>query len=127
MERWPVPCSTWMELTVPALYSYIDRWGVQQWRNHIQRPVNHSRTIFHFPCPFACLYTWAMAAPLDRPLDDRSDALKIPVVTLIAFSSIFVLLRLAVSARKRNFFLLTDHLLWTGHVRIAHNPFYTRF
>jgi hypothetical protein len=50
------------------------------------------------------------------PLDDRSNALKIPIVVLIVFSSIFVLLRLGVSLRSRNFFLLTDHFLWTGHV-----------
>jgi hypothetical protein len=54
----------------------------------------------------------------DLPLDDRSNALKIPIVVLIVFSSIFVLLRLGVSLRNRNFFLLTDHFLWTGHVRI---------
>jgi hypothetical protein len=53
------------------------------------------------------------------PLDDRSNALKIPIVVLIVFSSIFVLLRLGVSFRNRNFFLLTDHFLWTGHVSIT--------
>lgn len=50
------------------------------------------------------------------PLDDRSNALKIPIVTLIVFSSIFVILRLGISWRNRNFFLLTDHLLWPGFV-----------
>lgn len=50
-------------------------------------------------------------------LDDRSDALKIPIIVLIVFSSIFVILRLGVSIKNRNFFLLTDHLLWIGHVR----------
>ncbi|KAH7093308.1 Alpha/Beta hydrolase protein [Paraphoma chrysanthemicola] len=58
----------------------------------------------------------ASVSPQDLPLDDRSDALKIPIVTLITFSSIFVVLRLGVSIRNRNFFLLTDHFLWTGHV-----------
>jgi hypothetical protein len=56
------------------------------------------------------------------PLDNRSDALKIPIITLITFSSIFVLLRLGVSFRNRNFFLLTDHLLWTGHVSAQRIP-----
>ncbi|KAF2628837.1 hypothetical protein BU25DRAFT_365834 [Macroventuria anomochaeta] len=50
------------------------------------------------------------------PLDDRSNDLKIPIVTLIVFSSIFVSLRLYVSWKNRNFFQLTDHLLWTGHL-----------
>ncbi|KAF2036526.1 alpha/beta-hydrolase [Setomelanomma holmii] len=50
------------------------------------------------------------------PLDDRSDSLKIPIIVLIVFSSIFVLLRLGVSFRNRNWFLLTDHFLWTGHI-----------
>jgi hypothetical protein len=54
--------------------------------------------------------------PEGLPLDDRSDALKIPIVVLIVFSSIFVALRLGISWRNRNYFLLTDHLLWTGHV-----------
>ncbi|KAJ4315366.1 hypothetical protein N0V94_005993 [Neodidymelliopsis sp. IMI 364377] len=49
------------------------------------------------------------------PLDDRSKDLKIPIITLIIFSSTFVLLRLYVSCKHRNFFQLTDHLLWTGH------------
>jgi len=60
-----------------------------------------------------------MAAPVPPqglPLDDRSDALRIPIITLIVFSSIFVILRLGVSLRNRNFYLLTDHLLWTGHI-----------
>jgi hypothetical protein len=52
------------------------------------------------------------------PLDDRSNSLKITIVALIVFSSIFVLLRLGVSFRNRNFFLLTDHFLWTGHVSV---------
>ena len=50
------------------------------------------------------------------PLDDRSNDLKIPIITLITFSSIFVGLRLYVSLKNRNFFQLTDHFLWTGHV-----------
>jgi hypothetical protein len=54
--------------------------------------------------------------PKGLALDDRSNALKIPIITLIIFSSTFVLLRLIVSWRNRNYFLLTDHLLWTGHV-----------
>lgn len=54
--------------------------------------------------------------PAGLPLDDRSKDLKIPIVVLIIFSSIFVILRLCVSFRNRNFFQLTDHLLWTGHV-----------
>ena len=49
-------------------------------------------------------------------MDDRSNALKIPIIALIIFSSIFVLLRLGINFRNRNYFLLTDHLLWTGHV-----------
>ncbi|KAF2830826.1 hypothetical protein CC86DRAFT_283628 [Ophiobolus disseminans] len=53
--------------------------------------------------------------PQDLPLDDRSDALKIPIVVLIVFSSFFVILRLGVSIKNRNFLLLTDHFLWTGH------------
>lgn len=54
--------------------------------------------------------------PAGLPLDDRSKDLKIPIVVLIIFSSIFVILRLYVSFRNRNFYQLTDHLLWTGHV-----------
>ncbi|KAH4131240.1 hypothetical protein HBI81_005840 [Parastagonospora nodorum] len=54
--------------------------------------------------------------PPNLPLDSRSNALKIPIIVLVTFSSIFVLFRLGVSFRNRNFFLLTDHLLWTGHV-----------
>lgn len=54
--------------------------------------------------------------PPNLPLDSRSDALKIPIIVLVTFSSIFVLFRLGVSFRNRNFFLFTDHLLWTGHV-----------
>ncbi|KAH6633621.1 hypothetical protein C7974DRAFT_175493 [Boeremia exigua] len=50
------------------------------------------------------------------PIEDRSYDLKIPIVVLIVFSSIFVGLRLYVSWRNRNFFQLTDHFLWTGHV-----------
>ncbi|KAH7384660.1 Alpha/Beta hydrolase protein [Pyrenochaeta sp. MPI-SDFR-AT-0127] len=53
--------------------------------------------------------------PPGLPLDDRSNALKIPIITLIVFSSIFVALRLGISWKNRNYFLLTDHLLWTGH------------
>jgi hypothetical protein len=68
-----------------------------------------------------------MAAPPPNtteglPLDDRSNSLKITIVALIVFSSIFVILRLGVSFRNRNFFLLTDHLLWTGHVSIPAHP-----
>lgn len=51
------------------------------------------------------------------PLDDRSNNLKIPIITLIVFSSIFVGLRLWISWKNRNFFQLTDHFLWSGHVR----------
>jgi len=58
----------------------------------------------------------APAPPHGLPLDNRSDALRIPIVVLIVFSSIFVLLRLGVSIRNRNFYLLTDHLLWTGYI-----------
>lgn len=61
------------------------------------------------------------APPSGLPLDDRSNDLKIPIVTLIVFSSIFVFLRLGISWKNRNFFLLTDHLLWTGHVRGSDN------
>ncbi|KAF1831958.1 alpha/beta-hydrolase [Decorospora gaudefroyi] len=56
----------------------------------------------------------APAPPEGLPLDDRSNALKIPIITLIVFSSTFVGLRLGVSWKNRNYFLLTDHLLWTG-------------
>jgi hypothetical protein len=63
-------------------------------------------------------------APPNLPLDDRSNALKIPIVVLIIFSSVFVVLRLGVSIRNRNFFLITDHLLWTGHVN-AHGKLCT--
>jgi hypothetical protein len=57
------------------------------------------------------------AAPLQGlPLDDRSKDLKIPIITLIVFSSIFVISRLGVSWRNRSYFQLTDHFLWTGHV-----------
>ena len=59
----------------------------------------------------------APAAPLQGlPLDDRSKDLKIPIVTLIVFSSVFVILRLAVSWKNRSYFQLTDHFLWSGHV-----------
>ncbi|KAF3006815.1 hypothetical protein E8E13_010509 [Curvularia kusanoi] len=54
--------------------------------------------------------------PQGLPLDDRSKDLKIPIIALIVFSSIFVILRLYVSFRNRNFNQLTDHLLWTGHI-----------
>ncbi|EUC34371.1 hypothetical protein COCCADRAFT_35937 [Bipolaris zeicola 26-R-13] len=54
--------------------------------------------------------------PEGLPLDDRSNAIKIPLIVLIIFSSIFVAIRLGINWRNRNFFLLTDHLLWTGHV-----------
>jgi hypothetical protein len=60
-------------------------------------------------------------APQGLPLDNRSDSLKITIVALIAFSSIFVILRLGVSFRNRNFFLLTDHFLWVGHVSVPIN------
>lgn len=53
------------------------------------------------------------------PLDDRSNAIKIPLIVLIIFSSIFVAIRLGINWKNRNFFLLTDHLLWTGHVGVA--------
>jgi hypothetical protein len=58
--------------------------------------------------------------PQNLPLDDRSDSLKIPIIVLIVLSSIFVILRLGVSFRNRNFTLLTDHFLWTGHVSTIH-------
>ncbi|KAJ4989764.1 integral membrane protein [Stagonosporopsis vannaccii] len=59
----------------------------------------------------------AAAGPADGlPLEDRSNDLKIPIITLIIFSSIFVILRLYISCKNRNFFQLTDHFLWTGHV-----------
>ncbi|EUC43564.1 hypothetical protein COCMIDRAFT_38501 [Bipolaris oryzae ATCC 44560] len=54
--------------------------------------------------------------PEGLPLDDRSNAIKIPLIVLIIFSSVFVAIRLGINWRNRNFFLLTDHLLWTGHV-----------
>ncbi|KAG9184983.1 hypothetical protein G6011_11813 [Alternaria panax] len=54
--------------------------------------------------------------PEGLPLDDRSNALKIPIIVLIIFSSVFVLLRLGINWRNRNYFLLTDHLLWTGQI-----------
>lgn len=57
--------------------------------------------------------------PEGLPLDDRSNAIKIPLIVLIIFSSIFVAIRLGINWRNRNFFLLTDHLLWTGHVSVA--------
>ncbi|KAF1929961.1 uncharacterized protein M421DRAFT_381590 [Didymella exigua CBS 183.55] len=50
------------------------------------------------------------------PLDDRSKDLKIPIIALIVLSSIFVGLRLYISWKNRNFFQLTDHFLWTGHL-----------
>ena len=55
------------------------------------------------------------------PLDNRSNDLKIPIITLIIFSSIFVALRLYISWRNRNFFQLTDHFLWTGHVSVSYS------
>lgn len=58
----------------------------------------------------------AAAAPEGLPLDDRSKDLEIPIITLIVFSSVFVGLRLYISFKNRNFFQLTDHFLWTGHV-----------
>ena len=54
------------------------------------------------------------------PLDDRSNDLKIPAITLMVFSSIFVVLRLYISWKNRNFFQLTDHFLWTGHVSFVY-------
>lgn len=57
------------------------------------------------------------------PLDDRSESLRIPIIVLIVFSSVFVILRLGVSFRNRNFTLLTDHFLWIGHVRIYEGRF----
>jgi hypothetical protein len=63
----------------------------------------------------------ASTTPEGLPLDDRSNALKIPIVVLIVFSSIFVVLRLSISWRNRKYFLLTDHLLWTGHVSAKAN------
>lgn len=59
----------------------------------------------------------AAGPPGDLPLEDRSNDLKTPIITLIVFSTIFVILRLYISCRNRNFFQLTDHFLWTGHVR----------
>jgi hypothetical protein len=56
--------------------------------------------------------------PQNLPLDDRSDSIRIPIIVLIVFSSVFVILRLAVSFRNRNLTLLTDHFLWTGHVSV---------
>lgn len=64
--------------------------------------------------------TISSTSPENLPLDDRSDALKFPIVILIVFSSIFVTLRLGVNFRNRSFFLLTDHFLWTGHVSAYH-------
>ncbi|KAJ4338988.1 hypothetical protein N0V95_007908 [Ascochyta clinopodiicola] len=58
----------------------------------------------------------AAASTEGMPLDDRANDLKIPIVTLIIFSSIFVGLRLYISWKNRNYFQLTDHLLWTGHL-----------
>jgi hypothetical protein len=69
--------------------------------------------------------TPASQPPPNLPLDDRSDAIRIPVIILIIFSSIFVILRLGVSIRKRNFFLLSDHLLWTGLVRFDQSWIYS--
>ncbi|CAA9956736.1 hypothetical protein CFE70_000333 [Pyrenophora teres f. teres 0-1] len=56
------------------------------------------------------------APPTNLPLDDRSLAIKVPIISLICFSSIFVCLRLGVNWKNKNFFMLTDHLLWTGYV-----------
>lgn len=56
--------------------------------------------------------------PSNLPLDNRSDELRVPIIVLIIFSTIFVILRLGVSLRNRNYFLLTDHFLWVGHVRL---------
>lgn len=58
-------------------------------------------------------------SPEGLPLDDRSKDLKIPIITLIVFSSIFVGLRLYTSWRNRNFYQLTDHFLWTGFVSVT--------
>ncbi|KAH8730795.1 Alpha/Beta hydrolase protein [Phaeosphaeriaceae sp. PMI808] len=56
------------------------------------------------------------AFPPGLPLDDRSKSIQIPIVVLITLSSVFVIIRLSVSIKNRNFFLLTDHFLWTGHI-----------
>lgn len=54
--------------------------------------------------------------PPQMPLNDRSNDLKIPIVVLIIFSSVFVTLRLGISWKNMKYFQLTDHFLWTGHV-----------
>ncbi|KAH9864250.1 hypothetical protein J1614_010184, partial [Plenodomus biglobosus] len=77
---------------------------------------------------FQAALTSVMAAPAPPqglPLDDRSDALRIPIITLIVFSSIFVVLRIGISLKNRHFFLLTDHLLWTGYLLAIVGAIYT--
>jgi hypothetical protein len=95
------------------------------WLGRVLFPQPYLRV--HFPCSCVRSRTSVistMSAPpgstQNLPLDDRSAALKIPIIVLICFSSIFVLLRLGVSFKNRNFFLLTDHFLWTGHVGWPH-------
>lgn len=73
-----------------------------------------NRFFFHWSSDMA-----ATGSTEGLPLEDRSNDLKIPIITLIVFSSIFVILRLYISWRNRNFFQLTDHFLWTGHVGFA--------
>lgn len=81
--------------------------------------IGDLRSLLHSTVP-SFLPLRVMSAPpipAGLPLDDRSKDLKIPIVALTIFSSIFVILRLCVSFRNRNFHQFTDHLLWTGHVR----------
>lgn len=82
--------------------------------------------LFYSAFAFLSAYFSTMAAVTSEglPLDDRSKDLKIPIVTLIVFSSFFVGLRLYTSWRNRNFYQLTDHFLWTGFVG-ATDPRYT--
>ncbi|KAL5398726.1 hypothetical protein PMIN02_001251 [Paraphaeosphaeria minitans] len=80
-------------------------------------PIVSSFRFFFFG--ISSLRNWAIMSAASTealPLNNRSSDLKISVVTLIVFSSIFVFLRLYVSWRNRNFFQATDHFLWTGHL-----------
>lgn len=85
------------------------------WSKH-----QHYYILFNSTFLFSFSYSGTMVAVTAEglPLDDRSKDLKIPIVALIVFSSIFVGLRLYTSWRNRNFYQLTDHFLWTGYVSL---------
>jgi hypothetical protein len=102
------PCTIPLELRLFVLQAFHLAWS----QHRLPHSLLHSTVPTFLPLRIMS----APPIPAGLPLDDRSRDLKIPIVVLIIFSSIFVILRLYVSFRNRNFFQLTDHLLWTGHV-----------